>query len=329
MNVIKEKSILITGGVGFVGSHILDILLEENISQVFILDNLARGNLRNIAEALKSEKVTFIEGDISDYQVLENSIKQVDYCIHMAAMRINFCSINPTVGFKTMAEGTYNVVDLCIKHNIKKLVAASSASVYGMADKFPTSELHHPYNNRTFYGAMKMFNELMYRSFNETNNLNYVAHRFFNLYGPRMDTDGKYTEVLIKWYKLIKENKRPLIYGDGKQTMDFINVKDVAKACVMSLKSDISDEVFNIASGEEVSLEELCFCLLKVMNSNLKPEYIDIPDERKNVEVYRRKADICKAKELFGFQSSIGLEEGLIGLVQWLDNLDKKETEAL
>jgi UDP-glucose 4-epimerase len=150
--------------------------------------------------------------------------------------------------------------------------------------------------------------------------LDYNAMRYFNVYGPRMDTFGKYTEVLVRWYQLIRNNSQPLIYGDGKQSMDFISVEDVARANILALKSPVTDEVFNVACGVETTLEELCKALLEAMNSNLQPKYVPLPDERKNVEVTRRLADTSKAAALIGFRSNIALKKGLRGLVHWLDS---------
>jgi UDP-glucose 4-epimerase len=198
-------------------------------------------------------------------------------------------------------------------------VAASSASIYGTADLFPTREDHHPYNNRTLYGAAKMANELMYRAFNDMYGLPYVAMRYFNIYGPRMDTEGKYTEVLIRWYRLVKEGKQPLIFGEGDQTMDFVEVGDVARANVLAMKAPVSDQVFNVASQRETSLRELCDAFLRAMGSSLSPKHVPLPSERKAVEVRRRLADTRKAKELLGFEARLGLEEGLARLVRWLD----------
>ncbi|MBT6326857.1 MAG: NAD-dependent epimerase/dehydratase family protein [Bdellovibrionales bacterium] len=329
MKDLSDKKILITGGIGFVASHILDLLVQEDVEKIILVDNFVRGSKKNIQHHLTNKKVELIEADIKNINIVNTLMKDIDYCFHMAAIRINLCASDHLEAFKTLGEGSFNVAQACMKQGVKKLIAASTASVYGTADDFPTDELHHPYNNRTFYGALKMFNELMYRSFNETNELDYIALRFFNLYGPRMDTDGKYTEVLIKWYKLIKEGKRPLIFGDGKQTMDFVNVLDVAKSCICAMNSDVQDEVFNIASGIEISLEELCLELIKAMKVDIKPEYIPVPEERRKVEVTRRKASIVKAKKLLGFENSIPIEEGMKQLVNWLDSLDTQEVEKL
>ena len=320
MHLLKNKRILITGGAGFVGSHILDQLLEIDVKHVVLIDNMVRGSLRNIESVINSDKVTFVEGNIKDRDLLDTHMSGIDYCFHMAAVRINFCSIDPREGLETMATGTFNVIEACLKHNVKKLVAASSASIYGMADTFPTHESHHPYNNRTFYGALKHLMSML-RSFNEMNGLDYTALRFFNIFGTRMDTDGKYTEVLIKWYKCIKEGQQPLIYGDGKQTMDFVYIEDIARSCICAMVANTPDSVYNIGSGEEISLEELCFALLKAMGSNLQPKYIDIPDERKKVEVLKRKADIQAAKKDIQFETTISLDAGLKRLVDWLDTI--------
>lgn len=329
MSDLTDKKILITGGIGFVASHILDLLVERNAKKVILVDNLIRGSQKNIKHHQKNEHVQLIKGDIRNYDFINKIMKNIDYCFHMAAIRINQCSIEPFEAFQTLSVGSFNVARACINNNVKKLIAASSASVYGNANNFPTKESHHPYNNRTFYGALKMSNELMFRSFNESDKLNYIALRFFNIYGTRMDTEGEYTEVLIKWYKRIKEGKSPLIFGDGKQTMDFVNIKDVARSCILAMESDIHDEVFNIASGVDTSLEQLCYELIKTMKVDIEPQYVSLPEERKKVEVLERKASTIKAKELLDFKYEIPLNKGIEELVSWLDALDNKGINQL
>ena len=320
MHDLKNTKIVITGGAGFVGSWITDQLLREKVKEVVIIDNLSRGSKNNIHEALQSGKVNFIEGDILDGPLLNKALDQADYCFHLAAYRITQCAAQPRMALKVMVEGTFNVLEACVEARVKKLLLASTASIYGQADIFPTVETHHPYNNYTFYGAAKMSNELMCRSFGNMYGLHYNAVRYFNIYGPRMDTYGKYTEVIIRWYHLIKEGQSPLIFGDGKQTMDFVYIEDIARASILAMKSDQHNEAFNIASGVETSLEELCQALLEVMGSDLKPIYKPLPAERKNVEVLRRLADVSKAKKMIGFQAQVNLKDGLRELVQWLDN---------
>jgi UDP-glucose 4-epimerase len=280
---------------------------------------MLRGSRRNVEDALGSGRARLVEGDIRDRALLDRLLPGIDYVFHMAALRITRCAENPREALEVMYNGAFNVVDACVRHEVRKLVAASSASIYGTADLFPTREDHHPYNNRTLYGAAKLANELMYRAFEDMYGLPYVAMRYFNVYGPRMDTEGKYTEVLIRWYGLVRKSEPPLIFGEGDQTMDFVYVDDVARANVLAMKSATSDEVFNVATGRETSLRQLCVALLAAMGSPLEPRHVPLPAERKAVEVRRRLADTTKARERLGFEARIGLEEGLRRLVRWLD----------
>jgi UDP-glucose 4-epimerase len=320
LNELRESRILITGGAGFIGSHIADQLIaHEGVREVVLLDNLLRGSRRNVEDALRSGRARLVEGDIRDRALLDQLFSGIDFVFHMAALRITRCAENPREALEVMYDGAFNVVEACVRHKVKKLVAASSASIYGTADSFPTREEHHPYNNRTLYGAAKAANELMYRAFNDMHGLPYAAMRYFNVYGPRMDTEGKYTEVLIRWYNLIKKGQPPLIYGEGEATMDFVDVEDVARANVLAMKAPVSDRVFNVASQRETSLRQLCLALLETMGSKLEPKHVPLPAERKAVEVRRRLADVSKARELVGFEARIGLEEGLSRLVRWLD----------
>jgi UDP-glucose 4-epimerase len=213
-----------------------------------------------------------------------------------------------------LAGGTFNVLEAAVEQGVRKVVAASSASVYGMASSFPTTEDHHPYANRTLYGAAKVFNEGLLRSFHEMYGLDYVALRYFNVYGPRMDIHGAYTEVLIRWMERIAAGKPPLIFGDGKQTMDFVHIEDIARANILAAEADVTDEVFNVASGVETSLNDLAHSLLRAMGSHLQPEY---GPERKVNPVPRRLADVSKARAMLGFEARIPLDEGIRQLVTW------------
>ena len=320
MNDLAGSRILITGGAGFIGSHIADQLLAgEGVASVVLLDNMLRGTMRNIEAALGSGRASLVEGDIRDRALLDKLVAAADYVFHMAALRITRCAENPREALEVMFDGAFNVAEACAKHKVKKLVAASSASIYGTADLFPTKEDHHPYNNRTLYGAAKMANELTYRAFNDMYGMKYTAMRYFNVYGPRMDLEGKYTEVLIRWYGLIKKGQEPVIFGEGDQTMDFVYVEDIARANVLAMKSEASDQVFNVACQRETSLLQLCEAMLQTMGSSLKPRHVPLPAERKAVEVRRRLADTSKARELIGFTAQVSLEEGLSRLVKWLD----------
>ena len=213
-----------------------------------------------------------------------------------------------------LVDGTFNVVEAAVAAGVRRLVAASSASVYGLADEFPTGEVHHPYANDTLYGAAKTFNEGLLRSYQAMSGLDYVALRYFNVYGPRMDVHGVYTEVLVRWMERIAAGKPPLIFGDGTQTMDFICVPDIARANLLAAEADVTDAVFNIASGVETSLQELAETLLRVMGSDLEVEY---GPERAVNGVTRRLADTEAARRELGFEAEIDLEEGLRLLVDW------------
>lgn len=320
---MKNSRVLVTGGAGLVGSHIADLLVKEEVAEIIVLDNFTRGQISNLDRAMSSGLVKLVEGDIRDLQVLDKVMEGVDIVFHQAAIRITQCAAEPRLALEVMADGTYNVLEAAVKAKVKKVVAASSASIYGMAEEFPTKESHHPYNNRTLYGATKIFNEALLRSFYDMYGLDYVALRYFNVYGPRMDIYGVYTEVLIRWMERIVAGQPPLIFGDGNQTMDFIYIEDIARANILAAKADVTDEVFNVASSVESSLNDLAYALAKVMGSDLKPEY---GPERKVNPVARRLADVTKAKQLLGFEAEVSLEEGLTRLVAWW--LDKKQQEA-
>ncbi|MDZ5455990.1 NAD-dependent epimerase/dehydratase family protein [Azohydromonas lata] len=322
---IQGAKILITGGAGLIGSSTIDQLLKNySPTRIIILDNLVRGSIANIHGILKDPRVTFIHGDIRDMGCVRKAIHGVDAVIHMAALRITACAADTQEAMQVMCNGSFNVVEAAREAGVKKVVAASSASIYGLADSFPTSERHHPYNNQTWYGAAKVMLEGLLRSYHAMSDLHYVALRYFNVYGPRMDLHGRYTEVLIRWMQRIDAGLPPIIMGDGNQTMDFVYIDDVARSNVLALASDVDDEVFNVASGTETSLNDLVTALLNVMGSNLKPEYAP---ERSVNPVPRRLADVSKAKNLLNFQSEVSLEDGLSRLVKWWQ-LNKHCVEA-
>jgi UDP-glucose 4-epimerase len=311
---MKNSRVLITGGAGLIGSHIADLLIQEEPAEIVVLDNFVRGRRENLAHALAGGKVRIVEGDIRDREVVAQVMEGIDVVFHQAAIRITQCAEEPRLALEVMVNGAYNVLEAAVRAKVKKVVAASSASVYGLAEEFPTPERHHPYNNRTLYGASKAFNEGLLRSFNDMFGLPYVALRYFNVYGPRMDIHGAYTEVLIKWMERIAAGKPPLILGNGLQTMDFIHVRDIARANLLAAKADINDEVFNIASGAETSLNSLALALARAMDSPLTPEY---GPERKVNPVSRRLADTAHARERLNFEASITLDAGLRELVAW------------
>lgn len=313
-NKVSNSVILVTGGAGFIGSYVVELLIPLGPSKIIIIDNFIRGSRLNMQSFLDNPIVEVHEGDIRDAALMDKLVSGADYVFHMAALRINACAANPKEGFDVMLKSTFELAELCVKHNIKKVIYSSSASVYGLAQQFPTPETDNPYNNQTFYGAAKMWGEQLFRSYKFMYGLDYVALRYFNAYGPRMDTDGKYTEVMIKWLDCIRDGKRPLINGDGSTSMDFVYVKDIARANLAALQAVITDENFNIGNCEETSLKQLLEALLEVNNSILEPEFRD--SDAIN-PVSRRLADISKAKELLGFTPTVTLHQGLRELSEW------------
>lgn len=312
---IEGARILVTGGAGLIGSSTVDLLLRSHApAQIVILDDFVRGTLANLERALQDPRVSIVRGDICDAATVRRATQGMDAVMHFAALRITACAADPRRAMQVMCDGSFNVVEAARDAGVRKLVAASSASIYGLAETFPTAEDHHPYGNQTWYGAGKVMLEGLLRSFHAMSGLPCVALRYFNVYGPRMDLHGKYTEVLIRWMDRIAAGQPPLILGDGRQTMDFVYIDDVARANVLALQSPADDEVFNVASGTETSLAQLAAALLKAMDCELVPEH---GPERSVNPVSRRLADTRKAERMLGFKAQVGLEEGLARLVRW------------
>lgn len=309
------KRALITGGAGTIGSTLADQLVEAGLGEIVILDNFVRGRRANLVDAEASGLVRVVEGDIRDPEVVTELTRGTDIVFHEAALRITQCAEEPRTALEVLVDGTFNVVEAAVDAGVDSLVFASSASVYGLATRFPTQEDHHPYDNRTVYGTAKTFGEGLLRSFHDMYGLDYVALRYFNVYGPRMDVHGVYTEVLIRWMERIEDGMPPVILGDGSQTMDFVFVEDVARANVLAAQAVVSDEVVNVASGTETSLRELAELLLMVMDA--EGLGIEFGPERNVNPVPRRLADTSKAERLLGFRAKIDLEEGLRRLVGW------------
>jgi UDP-glucose 4-epimerase len=322
---LAGRRMLVTGGAGTIGSTLVDQLIEAGASEVVVLDNFVRGRRRNLEWAAANGNLTVVDGDIGDRALVRELTEGIDVVFHQAAIRITQCAEEPRLALEVLVDGTYNVVEAAADAGVKKLIAASSASVYGLATEFPTAEDHHPYANDTLYGASKVFNEGLLRSFHAMRGLNYVALRYFNVYGPRMDVHGLYTEVLVRWMERIVEGKSPMIFGDGKQTMDFVCVPDIARANVLAAQASVTDAVYNVASATETSLQGLAEALLRTMGSDLEIEYG--PTRAVN-GVTRRLADVEAAKRDLGFEAEIGLEEGLASLVQWWQ-ADRADDEVL
>lgn len=314
MKELLGANVLVTGGAGTIGSTVVDQLLDAGAAHVDVLDNLVRGRRANLDAALASERVQLVEGDVRDRDLVHDLTRGKDLVFHQAAIRITQCAEEPRLALEVLVDGTFNVVEAAAQEKVDKLIAASSASVYGMAEEFPTGESHHHHNNDTFYGAAKSFNEGMARSFRAMSGLDYVALRYFNVYGPRMDVHGLYTEVLVRWMERIVDGVPPLIFGNGQQTMDFIHTADVARANILAAVSGVREGAYNVASGTETSLAELARTLLRVMES---PLHLEHGPERAVNGVARRLADVSAARKDLGFEAAIGLEDGLRSLVSW------------
>ena len=312
---LKGKRTFITGGAGFIGSYVADLLIDADVEEIVILDNMIRGRPENLSHALTSGKVKLIEGDIRDTELIKKLVSDADIVFHLAALRITHCAAEPRQAIEVMIDATFDVIENARHSGVEKVVMASSASVYGMAGSFPTTEAHHPYGNRTLYGAAKVFGEGLLRSYNDMFGTDYVCLRFFNVYGPRMDIHGKYTEVLVRWMERIEAGKPPIIFGDGTQTLDMIHVRDVARSIVLSAAMPATDVALNVGSGEETSLHELAVALAKVMGrADLTPVF---EAERAVNPVRKRQADVQLARELINFETTISLDEGLGELVEW------------
>jgi UDP-glucose 4-epimerase len=311
---MRGERVLITGGAGTIGSHIADLVVAQEPREVVILDDFICGRSENLAWALANGNVEIVEGDIRDAALVRELTCGIDVVFHQAAIRITQCAEEPRLALEVLVDGTYNVVEAAAQEGVRKLVAASSASIYGLAEEFPTKENHHPYANDTFYGAAKVFNEGLLRSFKAMADLDYVALRYFNAYGPRMDVHGLYTEVLVRWLERIEAGEPPIVLGDGLQTMDFVYVGDIARANVIAANSELTDEVFNVASGVETSLLELAEALLQVVDSDLS--VVHGPPRAVN-GVTRRVADLTASRDRLGFEAEVGLLEGLTRLVTW------------
>jgi UDP-glucose 4-epimerase len=312
--VISGGRFLVTGGAGTIGSTIVDQLVAAGAGQVVVLDNFVRGRPQNLTQARAHGNVQLVDGDIRDRELVRSVTRGIDVVFHQAAIRITQCATEPRLALEVLVDGTYEVVEAAVDAGVRKIVAASSASVYGLAEKFPTPERQHPYANDTLYGAAKAFNEGLLRSFHVMRGLDYVMLRYFNVYGPRMDIYGLYTEVLIRWMERIESGLPPLILGDGRQTMDFIFTEDIARANLLAAASDVTDEVFNIGSGTETSLLELADGLQRAMGARLEAEF---GPARGVNGVTRRLADISLAGQRLGWKPEVALDEGLRRLVAW------------
>lgn len=312
MSTVANKRILVTGGAGFIGSHLVDQLLAEDVAEIAILDNLVRGTRANLAGALDDERVRLVEGSITDRELLRSLCDGRDVVFHLAALWLYECVHEPRQALEVNVGGTYNVVEAAHEADIPKVVYSSSASVYGDAVETPMTE-EHPFNNRTMYGATKIAGEQFFRAFNQQRGLDWVGLRYMNVYGPRMDYRGAYVSVIMKVLDRIEQGLPPVIFGDGTQAYDFVHVADVARANVLAASAEASDEPFNVGMGVKTTIRELVDLLLEITGSDLEAEYR--PDEQ--MFVTHRVGSTEKAETMLGFRAAVPLEEGLRSVVEW------------
>jgi UDP-glucose 4-epimerase len=315
---LKEKKILVIGGAGFIGSFVVSELLKEDIAQVVVYDNFARGEKDYLIDQLKDNRCSIfpIGGDIRDLDILDTAVKGMDYVVCLAAMWLLHCKDYPRTAFEVNIAGTFNVLEACVRNNIQKLVWSSSASVYGDAVELPMTE-SHPFNNKNFYGATKVAGEAMCTAFNDRYGLPIVGLRYMNVYGPHQDQTAAYTGVVPIMLNKIEAKESPVINGDGSQAYDFIYVEDVARCNVAALKSDVNYGMYNVGTEVQTSIRELCDLILEIKQSDLKVTYKPYSEDDARALVQNRIGSRVKAETELGFIYKYSLREGLEKLVEW------------
>lgn len=309
---LNGARVLLAGGAGLIGSHILDLLVQEDVAEIVVFDNFVRGTRANLEHLAEDARLRVIEADMNDARALADAMEGIDGVFLLAALWLLQCAEDPRAGLDVNITGNFNVIDACRAAGVKRLVFSSSASVYGDALIEPMPE-DHPLNNRTFYGATKVAVEQMLTSYNEMYGLEYAALRYFNIYGPRQDYKNAYVSVIMRVLDRLDQGLPPVLFGDGSQAYDFIYVKDVAAANIAAMRSDVSDEAFNIATGVKTSIRELVELLQDVVGSDLEPEL----QPTSQVFVTDRVGDPTKARDLLGFEARTSLRQGLEELVAW------------
>lgn len=309
---IVGKRLIVIGGAGLIGSHIVDQLVAEPVSEIIVYDNFVRGTRENLARAIASPRVRLVEASMTDRDTLRRAMEGVDGVFVLSSLWLGECVSDPGSAWHVNVMGTWNVVEACRDAGVQRVVYSSSASVYGNALFTPMTE-DHPFNNRTTYGATKIACEQMFRAMYEQHKLPYIACRYMNVYGPRMDYRGTYVSVIIKVLDRIAAGEPPIVFGDGSQTYDFIYVEDAARANILCMTADCTDECFNIGSGVGTTINEVVATLLELTGSKLKPEYR--PQEQSFVT--QRIGSTDKAERLLGFRAVTSLREGLQRVVEW------------
>jgi UDP-glucose 4-epimerase len=311
---LEGSRIMLIGGAGLVGSHIVDQLTAEPVKEIVVFDNFLRGTRANLAAAMASPKVRVVEGSITDRDALKRELAGIDGVFLLASLWLGECVNDPRQAWEVNTLGTWNVVEACRNAGIKRIVYSSSASVYGNARVTPMTE-EHPFDNRNTYGATKIANEQMLRAIYEQHKLPYIGMRYMNIYGPRMDYEGTYVSVIMKVLDKIFANTRPVVFGDGSQVFDFIHVSDVARANILGMAADCADENFNIGMGIGTTINDLVTMLLELTGSSLSIDHQPAPPEQSFVK--HRIGSTDKADKLLGFRAGIPLSEGLRTVVEW------------
>lgn len=320
---LSGSKVLVTGGAGLIGSHIVDKLVAEN-ARVIVYDNLIRGKTEHLYSAREKGDVHVVNADIRDREALREAIQGVHYVFHEAAAWLRLCQEEPRLSVEININGTFNVLEACVEAGVKKLVAASSSSVYGESLYLPTDE-KHPFNNDLFYGASKVANEQYYRSFYHKYGLDFIAFRYLNVYGPRQPYEAAYMDVIMHFLNRIDADEPPVVRGDGSATVDLVYVEDVAHANILALKSPVTNEFFNVASGKEMTVKDLARLLIKLKGKEgrLEPVFQALDSGL----VTRRCGDPTKAREMLGFVVKTPVEEGMRCVIDWRER--RKESEPL
>ena len=315
---IEGTRIVVIGGAGFIGSHVVKELLKTKVGSVVVYDNLTRGKTSNLSEALDNPRCSIFPdgGDIRDVDVLNACLTGADAVVHLAAMWLLHSKEYPRTAFDVNIQGTFNVLEACVNQNVKRLVYSSSASVYGDAVEVPMTE-EHPFNNRNFYGATKIAGEAMARAFHDRYGLSYVGLRYMNVYGPHQDQTAAYTGVIPIMLNKIAANVAPEINGDGTQAYDFVTAADAARCNIAALEAEISDEFYNVGTGVQTTIRELCDLILKLSGSDLKVTFNPYSETDIRQFVQNRIGSIEKAERDLGFRFSQDLESGIKSLISW------------
>lgn len=326
---LKNSKILVIGGAGFIGGFLVAELLKEDVKEVIIYDNFARGKMENIKDSLKDPRCTIYPfgGDVRETDILNDAMKGIDYVFHLSAMWLLHCKDYPRTAFDVNIAGTFNVLEACVKNKVKKLIYSSSASVYGDAVEVPMTE-NHPFNNKNFYGATKIAGEAMCTAFNDRYGLQVIGLRYMNVYGPGQDQHAVYSGVIPIMLNKIDANEAPVINGDGSQAYDFIYVEDVARCNVAALKSDTKFGYYNVGTEVQTTIKQLCNTILELKKSSLKVTYKPYSADDARALVQNRIGSIAKAEQEIGFKYEYNLQQGLTRLIEWREGKKKKSIPA-